>query len=325
MLETGIPLTHAYSAAVRSSALHRTLLLACIVLGASSCGGRIADWTVSNRGGTARDETPTPAPAPLPAAASAAGRSGNPSESGPSPVPQKKESCAENPLLAMCVSSTPAPSPVPAEPLAVPALGPPAASELVRVESVLAERCGNCHGGEPTPERCGTCDGMYYVENLRRLIEAGDVSPCNWRGSLVYRRINDGSMPPPSSGQSGLTASEQKLVGNFVDGMCDDFIDRDGPPDTQRAEIERWLSADCGSCHGPADGDEASAPNGLIQAWDLEALLEAGRIVPCNADGSLLVQMLRDDSMPPPGASPRPSPAQLRELISFIGRPCSRR
>lgn len=332
MLETGTPLTFAYAAGVRSSAgRQRTLWLACIVLLASSCGGRVSDWTASDRGGTAAADKPPPAPAaglrpaagPPPAAPSTATRSGNPNLPGQSQVPEQ-ENCADNPLLAGCATLTPAPIPVPAEPPSVPTDSAGVASQILQVESVLAERCGNCHGGEPTPKRCGTCDGMFYVEDLRRLIQAGYVFPCDWASSRLSRRIEDGSMPPPSSGQGGLTRQELRLVRNFVDGLCADLTEG-GPRDTQRTEIESWLTADCGSCHGPANGGEGAAARGPLEPWDIGALLEAGQIVPCNAEGSPLVQVLRDDSMPPPGANPRPSRSQLRELISFIERPCSPR
>jgi hypothetical protein len=59
---------------------------------------------------------------------------------------------------------------------------------------------------------------------------------------------------------------------------------------------------------------------------DLSELLAAGLIVPCDAEGSPLVAVLRDNSMPPPDASgPRPGPARITALMTFIDRPCARR
>jgi mono/diheme cytochrome c family protein len=200
---------------------------------------------------------------------------------------------------------------------------------VAQAEAVLLDSCGDCHGGEPSPLRCGTCDGMYYVENLRRLVESGNIVPCRWQDSLVYQRIADGSMPPPGSRQNNggtLEDEDVELVGEVVNGMCSNLTDG-GPADTQRADIERWLGADCGSCHGLAAVlSGVSAPSALDGVGDIAELITAGLIVPCDADGSELVRVLRDESMPPPGSSgPRPGRAELTELIAFINRPCARR
>ena len=99
-----------------------------------------------------------------------------------------------------------------------------------------------------------------------------------------------------------------------------------GPEDAERAQIESWLGKDCGTCHGPAASPGAgSALSTLDGAGDVRELLEAGLIVPCDPEGSPLVQELRDTSMPPLGVSAhQPDRSMLRRLISFIARPCAR-
>jgi mono/diheme cytochrome c family protein len=192
---------------------------------------------------------------------------------------------------------------------------------------LLFKNCGDCHGGEPSAQRCGACDGLYYVENPRRLVESSYIVPCRWQDSPLFQRIADGSMPPGSSRQdTDATLEEMAPVGDFVNGLCSELTDG-GPGDTQRAHIERWLGADCGSCHSPAaDAAVSSPPSALDGVGDIAELIAAGLIVPCDADGSELVRVLRDQSMPPPGSSgPQPGRAELTELIAFINRPCARR
>ena len=292
----------------------------------TSCGGKAeSGWAPGSGEGTPRN-TDTP----------------DPSESSSGGVPPStrappEETCAENPLLAYCTRPEPVPRPTPpaAPSPAPPAVQPPpaptqaATTSVTQVQAVLSDSCGYCHGGYPSPERCGTCDGMFYVENLRRLIQSGHIVPCHWQDSLLYQRIADGSMPPAGTPQDNVATLEDEdvdLVGDFVNGMCSNLTDG-GPADTPRANIERWLGADCGSCHGLAAALSGGfAPSALDGVGDIAELITDGLIVPCDADGSALVRVLRDESMPPPGFNgPRPERAELTELIAFINRPCARR
>jgi hypothetical protein len=174
-------------------------------------------------------------------------------------------------------------------------------------------------------ERCGTCDGLLNIENLQLMIQQGQVLPCHWQESTLYRRMTDGSMPPVGYGP-GLSASEQRTLGDFVDGLCSDLAEP-SPENADGPAIERWLADDCGSCHGAQqDAGAGPEPRGLDGTGDISELIAAGLIVPCDAEGSELVRVLRDDSMPPPGVSgPRPGRGELRQLARFIDRPCSRR
>jgi hypothetical protein len=296
-----------------------TLLCVVLACAAAGCGGKAVDAAPPGASGGAAAY----GPGPIPAGTSALPPGANPD--APLRGIPPPETCDDNPLLAGCRISAPAASPA----LAASPSAPPAANAnvaaVVGVETVLGERCGSCHGGEPSVERCGTCDGLYYVENLRRLIQAGQVTPCSWQGSSLYQRIQDGSMPPPGSSATRLTSRELALVGNFVDGLCSALTDG-GPEDAERAQIESWLGKDCGTCHGPAASPGAgSALSTLDGAGDVRELLEAGLIVPCDPEGSPLVQELRDTSMPPLGVSAhQPDRSMLRRLISFIARPCAR-
>src|SRR6185295_1504150 len=224
---------------VRRRPLLAGVVVACSLAG---CAGRAVDALPpggdEEAGAGGAGQRPAGASALPPSAMPPSSNARNPGLLGIS-----EETCDDNPLLAMCRSSAPAPRAASAPP-APPAAPRPApgseAATVAQVETLLSERCGLCHGGEPSVDRCGTCAGMYYVENLRRLIQAGEVTPCSWQGSLLYRRIKDGSMPPPGSNASGLSSREQGLVGKLVDGLCSTLSDS-GPEDTERAEIESWL------------------------------------------------------------------------------------
>jgi len=300
----------------------RLCVVACLAGGAlTSCGGR-AESAGAPRGG---DGIPSES-ARAPGNADGAPGSAGPRDPVLSGVPIE-ETCDENPLLAQC----PQPAPTPAPPAVQPPPAPMqvATSSVARVQAVLSNSCGYCHGGYPSAERCGTCDGMYNVENVRRLIQSGHILPCHWEDSRLFQRIADGSMPPAGSPQNYVATLEDEdvqLVGDFVNGMCSNLTEG-GPADTQRANIERWLDTDCGSCHGlTAVLSGGFTPSAIDGVGDIAELISDGLIVPCDADGSALVRVLRDESMPPPGVSgSRPGRAEVTELIAFINRPCARR
>jgi mono/diheme cytochrome c family protein len=236
-------------------------------------------------------------------------------------VPLQRESCEDNPLLVQCL---PAYNPVPApststEPAPAPlGLGDPSLAPIDQAEAILGARCGSCHG---PANSCGTCDGLRDIDDMGKMIDSGKILPCNWRGSPVAQRISRGEMPPRSSNQPPPTGQELAILANFVDGLCDSLT-ADGPVVSGQAALESWLANDCGSCHGKAPADAGVAER--VPLLDVPELVELGVIVPCNPDGSLLVQRLRDGSMPPPDA-PKPTPREVRDLVAFIERPCSRR
>jgi hypothetical protein len=246
-------------------------------------------------------------------------------------TPPIAETCADNPLLNGCFDVPPpglAPSAAPPSvpelpPSPAPSLDDPSLAPVERVELVLSMRCGSCHG-QPNP-LCDGCDGLSYIDDIGRMINQGQIVPCNWKASNLSRRVAQGEMPPPAAGVTPPTATELDIVAGFVDGLCDNLTNG-GAADTERMAIESWLSRDCGSCHSNAAADMGATAAGLDSLDDIEQLLEAGLIVPCNAQSSVLLQRLLDDSMPPPGSSaPRPTSAEIRALRSFIQRPCSRR
>ncbi len=289
--------------------------LAGVVLGSglASCGGKVAEGDAPGSGGGASGRTPP----------GSTGANGAPPGVPPSGrLGGRPETCADNPLLAGCQATTPPitlPPPEALEPV-TPIAQQGGPTTLALVEDALYMRCGSCHGGEPSTGTCDTCFGMY-VENVRRLVEGGMILPCNWQGSPLYQRIADGSMPPPASGQRGLSARQESLVGGFVDGLCAE-LSQPVPGDTLRIELERWLATDCSECHGAA-ADAGAGPSGIDGQNDLAELIADGYLVPCSPEGSALLGKLSNPSMPSPGHEVRA--ALQRQLRTFIGRPCSRR
>jgi mono/diheme cytochrome c family protein len=250
--------------------------------------------------------------------------------SGPSPAQgglllPPAETCADNPLLAKC-----SPPRAEAEPAPTPNVPPPPSLDLdpsltpvERAEAVLGARCGSCHG--PNDLRtCGVCDGLRNIDDMGKMIESGKIIPCRWTDSPIAQRIARREMPPDYSGAAPPSREEISLLRTFVDGLCDDLT-AGGPVVSGRTAIESWLASDCGSCHGNAPADAGASAGERVPLLDVAELVVQGVILPCNPEGSLLVQRLRDDSMPPPGVSPRPTASELSDLVAFIDRPCSRR
>jgi hypothetical protein len=252
----------------------------------------------------------------------AAGRPGQPAPgTSPNRVPLPRETCDDNPLLAGCQQPAPVPAPIPAAEPVTPRLDLDGLAPVERAEAILDTRCGSCHG-PADPLSCGVCDGLRDIGDLGKMIDSGQILPCNWRGSPIARRISRGDMPPASSNQPAPTRQEIALLTSFVNGLCDDLT-AGGPVVSGQTALESWLASDCGSCHGNTPTDAGAGDR--VPLLDIRELVEQGLIVPCNPDGSLLVQRLRDNSMPPPGMTPRPSARELEDLTTFIERPCSRR
>jgi mono/diheme cytochrome c family protein len=80
-----------------------------------------------------------------------------------------------------------------------------------------------------------------------------------------------------------------------------------------QAQVEDILLRTCGECHGQNGRREA----GMNYIEDLDALATNGKIVPGDADASLLVKRLRNGSMPPVGNKP-PTPDEIEQIAQFI-------
>jgi mono/diheme cytochrome c family protein len=74
---------------------------------------------------------------------------------------------------------------------------------------------------------------------------------------------------------------------------------RERPPeDLARAAAENVLLSDCGQCHGSAL-TQTQAQDGINFIDDIDALVQAGLIVPMSSAASRIIVVMRDGSMPP--------------------------
>jgi mono/diheme cytochrome c family protein len=83
--------------------------------------------------------------------------------------------------------------------------------------------------------------------------------------------------------------------------------------------VENILAANCGACHGPALPVSAG---GIPFIDDLDALVDAGLIVPMSSSTSRMVAVMRDGSMPPPGSDyPGVTERDIDVVAEYIDTP----
>jgi hypothetical protein len=196
----------------------------------------------------------------------------------------------------------------------------------VRVELMLEQRCGSCHGaaGRAEAARAGvSVEGMSYIDNLPRLIEDEKLIACEPNRSPILRRAQDGSMPPAPARKYPFSERDVALLTGFIDGLCPGSASS-APEAAEQRRIEASLEAQCGECHGAAAAESGQVQGQLGDIGSVDALIRGGRIVPCLSDASSVVGRIEDGSMPPPDSfGPRPSEDDQRALRAYIDRPCA--
>jgi hypothetical protein len=75
---------------------------------------------------------------------------------------------------------------------------------------VLNNYCAQCHGASSSG-----LGGMTFVLDADQLIEEGLVIPRSARDSLLYQRIEQGTMPPPGTGV--MTATAKDIIREWID------------------------------------------------------------------------------------------------------------
>jgi len=130
---------------------------------------------------------------------------------GPVDVPPvKRETCADNPLLAECAPQAPS---VPVDSVAGPS--DPAALANASAENILASNCGQCHGPALTTDQAKA--GMNYINDIDKLVSTGKIIPLNSAGSRIVQRMIRGEMPPISSGLPRVTEADYTVVAAYID------------------------------------------------------------------------------------------------------------
>jgi len=126
--------------------------------------------------------------------------------------PTNVETCDDNPLLAGCSAPT-----APVQTNTRPPLPVGGEAELAKAaaENVLAANCGQCHGGQLTPQTAQA--GMNYINDIDQLVETGKIVPLNSAGSRIIQRMVRGEMPPVASGLPRVTDADIDTVSQFID------------------------------------------------------------------------------------------------------------
>ena len=89
---------------------------------------------------------------------------------------------------------------------------PSGASEQETLEALLYDYCGTCHGSDYDQSYDGA--GMYYIDDIDRLIETGKIIPGDPADSKLVLRMLRGEMPPASA---GLPPAPQELIERLSD------------------------------------------------------------------------------------------------------------
>jgi len=125
------------------------------------------------------------------------------------------ETCTDNPLLAGCPAQTPAPGSTPAVNTPPVTQDSPADLAKAAAQNVLAANCGQCHGGQLTPQTAQA--GMNYINDIDKLVANGKIVPLNSAGSLIIQRMSRGEMPPSTSGLPKVTDADINTVAQYID------------------------------------------------------------------------------------------------------------
>lgn len=88
--------------------------------------------------------------------------------------------------------------------------------------------------------------------------------------------------------------------------------------DLERAQVENILLVNCGACHG-TQLNERTRSGGMNYINDIEALAENGKITPLDAEGSLVIQRMRNGTMPPSGNAV--ARAEIDIVANYINNP----
>lgn len=78
------------------------------------------------------------------------------------------------------------------------------------------------------------------------------------------------------------------------------------------------LDAKCGSCHGAAAIANGNVQGGLDCIADFDCLVQTGYVRPADTPGSLLVQRMRDGTMPPAGVQPLLHEDDIAQVEAYL-------
>jgi serine/threonine-protein kinase len=133
----------------------------------------------------------------------------------PTDIAPRDETCADNPLLAGCGGNNNAVTPPSTPPVRTPPITDEGALAKAAAENILASNCGQCHGGQLTPQTAQA--GMNYINDIDKLVETGKIIPLNSAGSRLVQRMVRREMPPVASGLPAVTEADITTVSQYID------------------------------------------------------------------------------------------------------------
>jgi serine/threonine-protein kinase len=133
----------------------------------------------------------------------------------PTDIAPRDETCADNPLLAGCGGNNNAVTPPPPPNVRPPPVTDEGALAKAAAENILASNCGQCHGGQLTPQTAQA--GMNYINDIDKLVETGKIIPLNSAGSRLVQRMVRREMPPVASGLPAVTEADITTVSQYID------------------------------------------------------------------------------------------------------------
>ncbi|HTV18081.1 MAG TPA: cytochrome c [Polyangiaceae bacterium] len=118
--------------------------------------------------------------------------------------------------------------------------------------------------------------------------------------------------PPEGTGGTGGTATGGSGGGGPTAEPEDDL---------ERAQVENILRANCGACHG-TQLTEATRSGGMNYINDIDELAKQEKIIPLNSDGSLVIQRMRNGTMPPAAQGGKAvAKAEIDIVANYIDNP----
>jgi mono/diheme cytochrome c family protein len=123
---------------------------------------------------------------------------------------------------------------------------------------------------------------------------------------------------PSTGGQLSPACDDSPLVTGCPDAP--DPAPRLSAREQAQQAAEAVLATNCSGCHGSAL-PLARAQGGINFIDDIDALIAAKKLTPLNSATSPLIQLLLNGEMPPPGAAPAVSKADVQAISSFIDNP----
>jgi len=241
-----------------------------------------------------------------------------PTTGGVVDIAPPEETCDQNPLLAKCAPVTPPGVVTPPAANDDDDLSDEARLAKAAAENVLASNCGQCHGGQLTPQTAQA--GMNYINDIDQLVSTGKIIPLNSAGSRIVQRMVNGQMPPISSGLPQVTEADITTVSQYIDnprfwpevpatgGNCTDdeqLVDYDqlfqdvnqdlSGEDADDTQFYRYISITnrftAGVCADALDKDRQGLTK-MLNMLSINASIEEP--LPVNADETLFRIDLRD-------------------------------